>query len=403
MPQGSPDRAAPMTSAPFVWRPDGRPDWRSMWASFCELALHGGPPHRGPGQALRAGQAAADPAPDAGIAAEIRRGIWETTGLFSELLAPDWLAVSCESPAMAEWLGAAIAPENVEAQVEADRVLLPVGPHFRLEDEVKSIITVVAKTHHYWTMHGGGAAPAERLPAATDRPGFRCLACGLDFHVSRRAAMADLEATCPVDGTPMARTGGVTPRPRLAFWHSHGPGEPYHPHEAYPPPGRGAAGIPRPLKVGVGGPGRGKTRLIEALRRRYGRRRAVVAPTDRPIEVWDPAVDLVLVELGDEAPGSAAGVVDAIIGVLDTAAVARALDRGDRALDSWHLLLVSTAGEPARDLRQLERDACARRGQYPVAFVDLATVEGIDAVASWLQRELLLEPWRESGLRPGWG
>ena len=42
-----------MTSAPFVWRRDGRPDWGAMWTTFCDLALHGGPPQRGALQALR--------------------------------------------------------------------------------------------------------------------------------------------------------------------------------------------------------------------------------------------------------------------------------------------------------------------------------------------------------------
>jgi hypothetical protein len=41
----------------------------------------------------------------------------------------------------------------VEARVDEDRVLLPAGPAYRLEDEVKSIITVLAKTHHYWRAH----------------------------------------------------------------------------------------------------------------------------------------------------------------------------------------------------------------------------------------------------------
>lgn len=311
-----------MAAAPFVWREDGRPDWRAMWTSFCDLALHGGPPHRGPGQALRGprttgAEAASEPA----MVAEIRRGIWETTGLFAEPQPPGWIAITCESRAMAEWLGAAIAPENVEARVEDDRVLLPAGPRFRLEDEVKSIITVVAKTHHYWAMHGGIA------------------------------------------------------------------------------PGRGQAGegIPRPLKVGVGGSGDGKTVLIDALRRRYGRRRAVVASPAQAIEVNDPAVDLVLVELGEdsEAPGLGPPMVDATIGVLSASAVAHALRRGDRSLDVWRLLVVSTAGEATIDLSRLEPDTRGRRGRHPVVFVDLATVEGIDVITSWLQRELLLSPWRE--------
>jgi len=54
---------------------------------------------------------------------------------------------------MAAWLCATIILENVEARVDEDRVLLPAGPAYRLEDEVKSIITVLAKTHHYWQAH----------------------------------------------------------------------------------------------------------------------------------------------------------------------------------------------------------------------------------------------------------
>ena len=37
------------------------------------------------------------------------------------------------------------------------------GPGYELKDEVKSIITVVAKTHHYWSAHvaAAGAAAGE--------------------------------------------------------------------------------------------------------------------------------------------------------------------------------------------------------------------------------------------------
>src|SRR5260370_2853813 len=52
--------AEAMASAPFVWR-DGRPDWGAMWTTFCELALHGGPPQPGPDPAL--------PAPEPGAPA----------------------------------------------------------------------------------------------------------------------------------------------------------------------------------------------------------------------------------------------------------------------------------------------------------------------------------------------
>ena len=128
--------STPMSSAPFVWRADGRPDWGRMWTTFCELALYGGPPQRGPESALRA---PTGPAPDGdgAMLAEMRRGIWETTGLYAESTAPGRLTVTCGSPAMAEWMGAAIVVENVEARVEEDRV--------------------IAKTHHYWQAHLTGA------------------------------------------------------------------------------------------------------------------------------------------------------------------------------------------------------------------------------------------------------
>ena len=32
-------------------------------------------------------------------------------------------------------------------------LLIPASAGYRLEDEVKSVITVVAKTHHYWLAH----------------------------------------------------------------------------------------------------------------------------------------------------------------------------------------------------------------------------------------------------------
>ena len=139
-------------SAPFLWRDDGRPDWSGMWTTFCELALYGGPPQRGPESALRApaGQLAGT---DREMLAEMRRGIRETTGLYAESAESGWLAVTCESPTMAAWMCAAIILENVTARVDDDRLLLPAGPGYTLKDEVKSIITVVAKTHHYWSAH----------------------------------------------------------------------------------------------------------------------------------------------------------------------------------------------------------------------------------------------------------
>ena len=155
-PPARPDPAQAMSSAPFVWQEDGRPDWASMWTTFCELALYGGPPQRGPDSALRApsGEAAGS---DGAMLAEMRRGIWETTGLYAESGGPGWLAVTCDTPTMAAWMCAAIILENVDARVDEDRLMVPAGPDYELKDQVKSIITVVAKTHHYWQAHIAGA------------------------------------------------------------------------------------------------------------------------------------------------------------------------------------------------------------------------------------------------------
>jgi len=165
-PVSRPDPSQPMSAAPFLWRDDGRPDWRSIWTSFCELALYGGPPHRGPESPLHASTDGATHA-DAEMLAEMRRGIWETTGLYAESSEPGRLSVTCDSPTMAAWMCAAIILENVDARMEDDRLLLPAGPGYALKDEVKSIITVVAKTHHYWQAHvagtGRGVGSAERV------------------------------------------------------------------------------------------------------------------------------------------------------------------------------------------------------------------------------------------------
>jgi hypothetical protein len=159
-PRARPDSAQAMSSAPFRWRSDGRPDWASMWTTFCELALFGGPPQRGPESVLRATDGVAAES-DSEMLAEMCRGIRETTGLYVERGPAGWLAVTCDSPTMAAWLCATIILENVGARMEDDRLLVPASAGYRLQDEVKSIITVVAKTHHYWQAHIKGTGDGE--------------------------------------------------------------------------------------------------------------------------------------------------------------------------------------------------------------------------------------------------
>lgn len=147
------DAAAPMSAAPFVYREDGRPDWSAMWGTFCELALYGGPPHRGAEDALEAPQSDGDTMVINDTIMELRRGIHETTGLYSEPAPPNWLAITCHSRRMAAWMAASIILENVDAKCEDEVLYVPCSSDFDLKNQVKSVITVVAKVNHYWQAH----------------------------------------------------------------------------------------------------------------------------------------------------------------------------------------------------------------------------------------------------------
>lgn len=143
---------APMASAAFVYRDDGQPDWGAMWTGFCELALYGGPPHRAPKDALEITAAPEGVVADEMID-EIARGILETTGLVATPSRGGWLAVQCDSKRMAAWLCAVIILENVDARADSDILFVPGTEGFELKDQVKSVITVVAKANHYWQEH----------------------------------------------------------------------------------------------------------------------------------------------------------------------------------------------------------------------------------------------------------
>jgi hypothetical protein len=76
------------------------------------------------------------------------------TGLAAEPLLPSgWIHVDCPNFGMAGWLARAINMENVSAHVEGMVLHLPAGPHFRMEKEIKNVVTSIAKTCHYWVGH----------------------------------------------------------------------------------------------------------------------------------------------------------------------------------------------------------------------------------------------------------
>jgi hypothetical protein len=54
---------------------------------------------------------------------------------------------------MSAWLLRAIVMENVAARADGRALDVPAAPHFRIEKEIKNVVTVVAKTCHYWVGH----------------------------------------------------------------------------------------------------------------------------------------------------------------------------------------------------------------------------------------------------------
>jgi urease accessory protein UreG len=150
--------AAPMGSAPLRYTAEGQVAWDQMWTDFCVLALAGGPPHRGTLlEPISPAEVASDPDAYERVVAEIERGWRLVTGLPTmRSTTPGWVGLVCLDEAMAIWLLRAIVVENVSVRREGAILFLPAGPRFRLEEEIKNVITVVAKTHHYWTEHRGG-------------------------------------------------------------------------------------------------------------------------------------------------------------------------------------------------------------------------------------------------------
>lgn len=144
-----------MGSASLVYDAQGKVPWDTIWTSFCDLAMAGGPPHRGTllsnvsGEEIERQREQYDL-----VVSELRRGIELASKLPTcESKSPGWVGVCCHDERMAAWMLRAIIVENILVRREGSVLYLPAGPEFRIEKEIKNVITAVAKTTHYWFGH----------------------------------------------------------------------------------------------------------------------------------------------------------------------------------------------------------------------------------------------------------
>ena len=153
--------AAPMGAAALQYDTEGNVAWDEMWTGFCELALAGGAPHRGSLlEPVHEAAIAANPEKYEWVLQELERGIRLVTGLpVVRSVTPGWIGMECDNEDMALWLLRAIVVENVTVRREGEVLWFPAGPDFRLEREIKNVVTVVAKTNHYWEEHVAGSVP----------------------------------------------------------------------------------------------------------------------------------------------------------------------------------------------------------------------------------------------------
>ncbi len=184
--------ARPMGSAGLVYDNDGRVAWDQIWQRFCDLAIAGGPPHKGrllePGHAADIG---ARPDEHLDVLEELGRGITMASELpTTESPHLGWIRVLCHSETMAGWMLRAITAENVAVRRDGRALDLPAAPAFRLDKEIKNVVTVVAKTTHYWMGH----IPSEQ------RTAIKALFTQLDQESPL------VEPQWPEDGLPAWRT-----------------------------------------------------------------------------------------------------------------------------------------------------------------------------------------------------
>jgi len=153
--------AAPMSAAGLVFDEEGNVAWDKIWGiddpnqPFCELAIAGGPPHRGTLlEPVSPEEALSDLDRYGHVLQELARGITMVTGRSVVMSrTPGWIGVQCDSEDMTIWVLRGIIVENVMVRREADVLYLPASPKFTLKSEIMNVVTACAKVFHYWNEH----------------------------------------------------------------------------------------------------------------------------------------------------------------------------------------------------------------------------------------------------------
>lgn len=225
-------RPVSMGSAALKFGADGKVAWNEMWATFCDLAMAGGPPHKGtlllPAEAI---ESDADRDRYRLVVDEIIRGIGLVTGLSAQATSTvGWIRVPCPTETMASWLLRAIVMENVSARAFGRILEVPAAPHYRVEKEIKNVVTVMAKTTHYWSGHAtasqqraiGQLFMAMHHEAPLVEPGTIAGGLSPDLHRLVVTQMSDtLTRETSLAAAPEASVGWfgvVCPSVRMAIW-----------------------------------------------------------------------------------------------------------------------------------------------------------------------------------------
>jgi urease accessory protein len=109
-----------------------------------------------------------------------------------------------------------------------------------------------------------------------------------------------------------------------------------------------------------------------------------------------PRLDILFLESGGDnlAASFSPELVDASIYVIDVAGGDKIPRKGGPGITRSDLLVINKtdlAPYVGADLSVMDRDARLMRGNRPFVFTSLKAQEGVEAVVSWIRRELLFE------------